>query len=213
MRLLVIDDRLRAAWAEASAGVGAQHDESLLVEVVQRYDEPHREYHGLAHLAHVVSVVSSMQDLCEDFASTVIAAFFHDVVYVIGRSDNETASAQFAGEHLRRLGAEPDAIAKVEVMIVATDDHVVPNGAPADTAVLLDADLAILGTDTETYDHYVERVRREYAAIPDDAWRVGRAAVLESFLRRDRIFLTPRGHEWEVPARSNLQRELSILRG
>ena len=77
---------------------------------------------------------------------------------------------------------------------------------------MLDADLAVLGADADTYDEYVRNVRAEYAAVSDDAWRSGRSAVLRGFLERPHIFATPTmAARREAQARRNLGSELASL--
>jgi predicted metal-dependent HD superfamily phosphohydrolase len=86
--------------------------------------------------------------------------------------------------------------------------------ADRDTAALLDADLAILGAPEERYRRYAADVRKEYAFVPDAEYRKGRAAVLDGFLGRPRIYhhrLT--FEEYEGPARANLRAELTRLAG
>ena len=80
----------------------------------------------------------------------------------------------------------------------------------ASAAVLLDADLAILGADPAAYRAYATGVRVEYAHVPDDAWRTGRAAVLDHFLARDRLFLTDTMHA-ELDQRAQLGGRLRHL--
>ena len=59
-----------------------------------------------------------------------------------------------------------------------------------DTAMLLDADLAILGAEPGAYQAYVNGVRAEYAHVDDGHWRTGRSLVLQHFLDRPRLFVT-----------------------
>jgi predicted metal-dependent HD superfamily phosphohydrolase len=49
-------------------------------------------------------------------------------------------------------------------------------------------DLSIRGTPAPAFACYEADIRREYAMVPEDAYRVGRAAVLERFLSRDRLY-------------------------
>ncbi len=77
------------------------------------------------------------------------------------------------------IGWSDDAVDRVGSMIEATE-HGAPGAehAVGDTAILLDADLAILGADPAAYSAYVAGVRSEYRHVDDDDWRTGRAAVL-----------------------------------
>ena len=72
-------------------------------------------------------------------------------------------------------------------MIEATAHHGLdaPSG---DTAILLDADLAILAADPAAYSDYVSGVRAEYRHLDDDEWRAGRASVLQGFIDRTSIY-------------------------
>ena len=89
-------------------------------------------------------------------------------------------------------------------------------GQPAagrDTGVLLDADLAILGAAPQRYARYAADIRREYAWVRDAEYRAGRAAVLEQFLARPRIYHAQMMYdEGEQRARENLRAELAALR-
>ena len=78
--------------------------------------------------------------------------------------------------------------------------------------VLVSIDLAILGAPADRYDAYALAVREEYAHVPDDLWRKGRAGVLQRFLDAQVIFPDPAFAEWlDAQARDNLTRELASL--
>lgn len=203
---------LRHAWRDALRGICVGENDAALTDLLVRYREPHRHYHDVGHLRHVVAGVQTLHAECEQVAATLLAAFFHDAVYEIGASDNEAASARLAADTLRALGAEGDTTQMVTTLVLATADHQMPAGGPGEAAVLIDADLAILASTQQAYSRYVEKVRLEYRDVPDDLWRDGRGAVIESFLRRERIYLTRPGRAWERTARKNLTRELELLR-
>lgn len=206
----MIDD-LRAAWS--SAVTPGQHADEVFDDLIRRYNEPHRRYHTVRHLHHVVTDVVAHRDLCNDADATVLAAFFHDAVYAIGASDIEAASAELARTAMASLGFEHQACERVAQLVLATADHHLPaeEALRDDAAVLIDADLAVLAGAPADYRRYVDRVRAEYADIPDDLWHAGRAAVLESFLDRDRIYYTTASQDREAAARRNLSEELSTL--
>ena len=82
-----------------------------------------------------------------------------------------------------------------------------------DMALLQDIDLSILGADAKLYDLYEGWIRREYDFVPEEAFRKGRSAVLESFLDQGVIYHTAGLREkLELPARENLSRALENLR-
>ena len=82
-----------------------------------------------------------------------------------------------------------------------------------DEAVLVDADLSMLGASQGDFDVYEERVRREWAAFDDVAFAKGRIAVLQRFLKKRRIFTTDYARDkWEARAQSNLRRSVDKLK-
>ena len=188
----------------------------LLRRLVERHREPHRRYHTVGHVVWVIRHVRELVDTdgveVADRGAVVAAAVFHDAVYepTAPPRANEVASASLARRELVDHGWSSERAGAVGAMIEVTVDHVAP--PDTDTAVLCDADLAILGADPAGYRAYVEQVRVEYAHVPDDAWRTGRAAVLTSFLDRDRIYSTDAGRDrWETHARANLAAEIATL--
>jgi predicted metal-dependent HD superfamily phosphohydrolase len=87
-----------------------------------------------------------------------------------------------------------------------------PDEGDANGAVLCDADLRILATDPWRHAEYVHAVREEYAHVPEDDFRKGRAAVLRDLLSVDRLYRTELAYgRWEERARANLTAELRQL--
>lgn len=191
---------LRAAWRRWLPGVPD--------DIIARYREPHRRYHGVRHLAFVVrDVTRLLTDVAvPDPAAVMAAAFLHDAVYDPRSSTNEEASARLADTVL--LDWEPSRRADVQRLVLVTVAHDADDPA---AAVLSDADLAVLGAEPGAYDAYRRGVRAEYSHVPDDAWRTGRASILRSFLDRPVIFRTPTMHRREARARANLTAELASL--
>ena len=125
---------------------------------------------------------------------------------------NEAASAALAERELALLGVGTGCAGATSAAIAATADHRLPPDRSPTTAVVLDADLAILAAEPARYEAYVTGVRAEYAHVDDEGWRAGRAAVLTAFLDRPVIFVTAPMHASEHRARANLAAELSRLR-
>ena len=208
-----VEAELRHRW-----GVDLGHSRAATAAfdaLCARYREQHRRYHGLVHVLRVLRTIDEL--VAAAAPSTVgdpralrVAAWFHDAVYEPRSSTNEADSATLAEIELATLGWEPRRRLAVQSMILATATHepAATDDAVA-TAILLDADLAVLAADPANYQAYVDGVRVEYAHVDDAAWRVGRAAVLRSFLDRATIFYTATMHVREATARANLTAELA----
>jgi predicted metal-dependent HD superfamily phosphohydrolase len=205
-------EALRDRWRDHLEGIGVplEKRDSLFEEIAQRYSEPHRAYHNLQHIAQVLDVVDFLSRFTVDLRSVRLAAWLHDIVYDPRGQGNEAASAALARDLLARLGYTSKAA--VEAMILATRDHD-HEGADLDTLVLLDADLAILGSPPETYAAYAAAIRKEYFWVPDVRFYSGRTEVLEKLLARESVFALPDMRErFEAQARKNIAAELSSLR-
>lgn len=196
-------------------------DRRLLDRLLARHRERHRHYHTADHVARVLRHVEELAaaEPVEHLDEVVAAAFYHDAIHEPASPANERASARLARRDLAELGWSEAAVDRVAAMIAATahltDDGELDGragGDASDTAVLLDADLAVLGTDPAAYDAYVTGVRQEYEHLDDDAWTAGRASVLRTFLDRPAIYHTATGRaRWEERARANLAAELASL--
>ncbi|HEY6622111.1 MAG TPA: hypothetical protein VIY68_21430, partial [Steroidobacteraceae bacterium] len=83
-----------------------------------------------------------------------------------------------------------------------------------DSRLLVDIDLAILGADPSRYDEFERDVRREYRWVPGIVYRSKRAAILQSFLHRPRIYHSePAYKRFEGNARTNLSGAIRTLVG
>ncbi len=188
-------------------------DRRLLDGLLARHREKQRRYHTATHVAWVIRHIEELVAVepADHLDEVVAAAFYHDAVYEPAHPANERASARLARRDLTTLGWSNERTERVAAMIEATA-HGESGPAIGDTAILLDADLAILGSDPAAYSDYVASVRAEFRHVDDDEWRTGRASVLQGFLDRTAIFSTPTARDlWEQRARTNLAAELADL--
>lgn len=189
---------------------------TLLGELRKRHAEPQRHYHDWTHVSALLRHFESVEERIADREAVLYAILFHDSVYDPQAKDNEHRSAALLLESSPPIGASSLALA--HSMIIATHRHAMPDdldpGAARDCAHFLDMDLAILGADRARFDLYEEQVRREYAHVPDDAFRTGRAKVLRGFLARETLYFSDWGQQrFEARARENCRRSIAALEG
>ena len=195
-------------WGELGA---AQANGGLMNQLVAAWGERHRQYHTLQHLRECLAHFEAASMLARRPAELELAIWFHDAVYDPQRDDNESRSADWARDSVRAAGCDEQTGERVHALVMATRSHEVVGDDP-DARLLVDIDLAILGSAPARFDEYERQVRREYGHVSDADWRVGRAEVLQSFLARPRIYATDAYRDaLEARARDNLARSLAAL--
>jgi len=188
---------------------------ALLAELRARHAEPQRAYHGWSHIEALLRLREELADRLCDPAAVLWAILFHDAVYDPHAADNEERSAKLL-EAAEVKGLNDAARARAARLIRMTAAHAIPGGLPADetadAALFLDMDLSILGAPPERFDAYEAGIRHEYAHVPTEAFRSGRAAILRRFTERPHLYLSDWGRDrFEAAARANIARSLAKL--
>jgi predicted metal-dependent HD superfamily phosphohydrolase len=190
--------------------------EALLDQIRDLHSGPDRGYHGWSHPLALLALLREVEDRLHDPLAVRCAILLHDAVYEPRRADNEDRSAALARDLLTGVIAA-DTLERTIALIEATKAHAIPDGLAeneaADMAVFLDMDLSILAASDAAFDAYEDGVRHEYREVPADLFRMGRASILEGFLARDHLYMSPWGLErFEGSARINLRRSIDALR-
>ena len=189
--------------------------EALMDEIRGLHAGPDRGYHGWSHPLALLKLHAEVEDKLNDAEAVRCAILLHDAIYEPRRKDNESRSAALAAEMLKGVVPEPT-LGRTLRLIEATAHHEIPAHLPADEvadmAMFLDMDLSILGAAPAVFDAYEAGVRHEYREVPEEAFRSGRAAILEGFLAREALYFSNWGRErFEVAARENLARSVTTL--
>jgi predicted metal-dependent HD superfamily phosphohydrolase len=208
-------------WTQDVAALSPRADAAEVAvagaDLLERWTEPHRRYHGSRHLVEMFWALEDLTDAGElsDREATVgrVAAWLHDAVYdpaaVVGA--NESASAELAETLLPRLGLGAHDVTTVVELVRMTADHAVRRDSALHRA-FHDADLWILASPEPRFDEYCGQVRDEYASVPEPLFRAARAQILRDLVGADGIYLTGHGRtHWDASARVNLDRELARL--
>lgn len=170
------------------------------------YMQPQRAYHNLHHVEQMLEALSERGVLDTELA---LAVWGHDLIYDPRASDNEEQSARLFDGWLLAQGVDRATREHIYQMILATQHQAPPAGREA--ALLVDADLGILGAEWAEFAAYNAAIRQEYAHVPAPLYRLGRRKVLRGFLKRPHIYTTPEFAGLEAQARANLQWALKHL--
>jgi predicted metal-dependent HD superfamily phosphohydrolase len=184
------------------------HD-ALFLDLLDRWSEPHRKYHGCTHLLSVLEALDLLTDPVDPPRPVLLAAWFHDAVYQGVAGQDEEESARLAEDRLQAAGLPEAEVVEVSRLVLLTSDHR-PQPGDDDGALLCDADLSILGGEPDEYARYLAAVRQDYAHIGDADFAAGRAAVVRQLLELDPLFHSGRARElWLDAAHRNLKGELA----
>lgn len=191
-------------------------DDVLIEQIRDLHTGPDRGYHGWSHPLALLGLYETVKSSLNDPLAVYCAILLHDAIYEPRAKDNEARSAVLARELLAEV-IPADSLDRTVALIEATARHAIPEGLPpkdaADMAMFLDMDLAILAASPEAFDAYEDGVRHEYREVPEELFRAGRATILEGFLARDALYMSPWGREtFEAGARENLRRSIGKLR-
>jgi predicted metal-dependent HD superfamily phosphohydrolase len=202
---------MKTRWLTFWARAGAAGDpEPEWRSLSARYQEPHRAYHTLRHIAHCLDELESARGLAADPVAVEMALWYHDGVYDPRAKDNEERSADIAARAAAAMGLPGGFGARVAGLILVST-HRAP-AEDADPRLFADIDLSILGQAAEAFDEYERQVRVEYSWVPVPAFNAGRSAILRSFLGRPSIYGTEFFREkYEATARRNLSRSIARL--
>lgn len=209
------NDALGADLLTAWKALISKHSDSPRIFEIGRallvsWSEPKRRYHNLTHLDDVLRHIDQLATHAADLDAVRLAAWYHDAVYA-GQPDDEENSARRAENDLAALGLPPELVTEVARLVRLTATH---DPAPGDRngETLSDADLAILAAPPVDYAAYTAAIRGEYAHIPDDTFRRGRAQLLSDLLDGPALYRTLHARQhWEAKARANLRGELRSL--
>lgn len=186
--------------------------------LLQRYEEPHRYYHGLEHLNFLFKRLNAFKRACGDeFLSADqktaagLICLYHDAVYKVdGSKDSEELSAKLFAESEAAKGLSPFVRGVVIEGILATaEHHRTQEGLLFEQELFLDCDLSGMG---DSYGQFVDNgddIGQEYAHVPEDVFNANRAAFFKKLLARPSIYYTDWARaNFESNTRRNIERYL-----
>jgi len=181
------------------------------IELLKRYNEPHRKYHNLKHINDCLAEFSKVFHLAKEPNALELAIWYHDAIYEIGASDNEKKSSFLADGIMSGFLVSEELIKTVKDIIVATEHNKIPESF--DAKLMLDIDISNIGS-ADKFKETNKLIREEYSLVPDNLFASGRSNILQSFLDRSSIYLTEIFQErYEQSARENITSAIRELNG
>ena len=183
--------------------------QSRLAKLIKAYSHHSRYYHNLFHISSMLTDLDTIQDQVEDPDCLTFSILYHDIVYKATKSDNEHRSALALEEVMKPTSFSQ--IEKCKTQIELTKHHAFSQDNAVN--ILMDLDLAILGSSNARYKTYCSNIRKEYQVFPDFLYYRGRRKVLKHFLDEKSIFKTITFQaKFENQARSNIEDELNEIK-
>ncbi|MCC6562382.1 MAG: N-methyl-D-aspartate receptor NMDAR2C subunit [Xanthomonadales bacterium] len=198
-------------WTETLRLLGIAPNATQLAlgeDLLQRYCEPHRHYHSLAHLEDCLRQAANLRPQFAHAGEVEFALWVHDAIYDTRKTDNEQRCADWARQSVITAGLDAAVARRIHELILATRHAALP--ATADAALLVDIDLSILGADAARFDAYEHEIRSEYHWVPSFLFNLKRKQLLREFLARPKIYSSAEyQRRLEAPARANLARSIA----
>lgn len=179
--------------------------DGVVEDLLRRWSEPHRRYHGVGHLERGLVRL----DQLGAGRLEKVAFWFHDAVHLGVSPVDEEASAELAGRSLAGVLTDQEVL-EVARLVLVTVDHD-PERGDRSAELISDADLAEIASPWVRYERNAADIRAERPDVDDEQWVAGRLVFIDRLLGRAEIFRTPQGRAWESEARRNLARERSAL--
>jgi predicted metal-dependent HD superfamily phosphohydrolase len=205
-----MEEQILIYWNKALTQLGGNPNKSkqYFESVISNYAGSNRHYHTIRHIGIMLGELSQFRLAGHDEAIVVLSIIFHDVVYNPILKNNEEKSAVFATNILQELGLSKSIVNEISRLILLTKNHECKTNDKLGN-ILLDLDLSILSAPPLLYKWYTNSIRKEYSMYPDFMYNSGRKKVIQSFLKRERIFNTKEYYLLEETARINLKNEVT----
>lgn len=213
---------LLPAYVQSMSHAGATASREQLrdmgTNLITLWSTPDRAFHNLRHLIDLLTRVDELSEETRNPDLVRLAAWYHGAIFSVSADqamhrnggEDEAASAALAYEELTAAGVSEKNANRVSELIMNLRRHDLPT-SDIDAAALSDADLGCLAIEPQRYREYSRLIYSEYAHLPLLTYLRTRTTIVRKLLARDRLFASPLGQHWELPARENLEAELRRL--
>jgi predicted metal-dependent HD superfamily phosphohydrolase len=203
-------DRFQSLWKRNLCATATDDSEAIYHRLLAGYQEPHRHYHTLDHIKHCLTLFEDCKALVSEPDAVELAIWFHDVVLVSGRRDNEARSAQLYLE--LSDGIQRESLRQLVWRLIMATLHNGEHLDDADSNYMVDIDLSSFGQPWDEFMHDSMNVRTESRHLCDADYQLKQTGFQRSLLARSRFYLSDFFFErLENQARDNLARYFEHL--
>ncbi len=178
-------------------------------ELLEKYSDPKRYYHGILHLVDLFS--EFRRDFFSDPDLVEFALFYHDIEmdFMMQGGVDELNSAKIAQNVVARYLKRDYWYTGVYRFILLTRYPSIPETADEQRFVALD--LSILDDNAPAYQRYLRGLRYEYRFLNNNEWRKGRSQFLTSFTKSEYWKIDSVWQYYKKYSVSNIETELKTL--
>ncbi len=150
-----------------------------IFKLEEAWGEPRRKYHNIDHLRQILMDLEKKKRfvLPIHWDALVLAAFYHDAVYIPGHKDNEDKSLQI---FMQTFQGDPFMAKKIGEMIECTKFRKKPNDPLL--KIFWDADNAGFVGSYEKFFEVEKKIRAEFSHLSHETYKKGRIEFLKSCL-------------------------------
>ena len=180
-------------------------------EILNHYTKKWKFYHNLNHIYSFIELYEKYNNLIQKEKNEfLISIFFHDIIYIPSRNDNEKESIRIFNEFYKEVKPKNLNEKKVNELIIETENHLLNKDYEDDTNLFLDMDMQIVAQ--ENWEDYENKIRKEYCFVDLNTYNIKRKEFLEGLEKKEKIFRTKTFYdEYEKVARSNIRKIIEKL--
>lgn len=148
-----------------------------ILDLISRYDEPHRFYHTRKHISSIIDYINGcVDDLTEDELDILsICVYFHDAIYNPKKDNNEKKSVDLMNEYTK---IPKDIRKKCTSIIMDTASSNQPSEKLSKLFWL--ADRSIFFKNLTELIEYENNIFKEYQYVPYDIYKEKRIEFLKT---------------------------------
>ena len=150
-----------------------------IAKLQQAWNEPRRKYHNEGHLTQILKDLEKSKSKVPtllQWEALVIAAFFHDAIYIPGNQNNENESIKVFLSTF--LGKNADMVKAIKEMIKSTQFRSVPRESLI--KIFWEADNAGFQGPFDKFLEVEKKIRVEFGHVSLHTYKRGRIKFLKS---------------------------------